>query len=268
MKCKYCDNELTKDDVYCYKCGKRINDINECPNCHTKLVENVQFCPECGTKLINIEVTNDSKLFNTINNLNDYDTVQLENDEFYSEKKSKKPLIIVLVSVLVIGIVVTTVIFLLNRNDTSKTNNESITTTNNNSNNNTQNQTSQNQTQKIDNNSSNSSTNNTIQGSITAPKKEETTVKANDSGIYIVVYDGIRLRKCGDESCDIVQYDSLPNNIRSICREGKNGVSYLDKNDIINVLDTTTSNNSTWVKLADNIWACSVYKGETWIKKQ
>lgn len=54
MKCINCGVELPPNSLFCFRCGRKVDETQVCPNpgCEkTGLPKEASFCPECGTRL-------------------------------------------------------------------------------------------------------------------------------------------------------------------------------------------------------------------------
>lgn len=49
VKCNYCGNIISEDDLYCMFCGKPVIE-NRCEDCDILLPENARYCYQCGGK--------------------------------------------------------------------------------------------------------------------------------------------------------------------------------------------------------------------------
>ena len=49
--CINCGNKLSLDDLFCSKCGTKVNQELKCSNCGKKLNFDDKFCTKCGTRV-------------------------------------------------------------------------------------------------------------------------------------------------------------------------------------------------------------------------
>ena len=55
VHCAFCGAKLSKNDKFCYKCGKPMqpaSNLRTCPVCHAQNVENSAYCYRCGQPLL------------------------------------------------------------------------------------------------------------------------------------------------------------------------------------------------------------------------
>ena len=50
-KCSACEEKLADDDIFCRKCGNQVKNAYSCPKCGEVVSEDATSCPKCGTLL-------------------------------------------------------------------------------------------------------------------------------------------------------------------------------------------------------------------------
>ncbi len=50
-KCSSCGEKLAEDDIFCRKCGNQAKNAYACPKCGETVSEDATICPKCGTSL-------------------------------------------------------------------------------------------------------------------------------------------------------------------------------------------------------------------------
>ena len=50
-KCSACGEKLAEDDIFCSKCGNQVKNAYACPKCGETVSEDAPLCPKCGTSL-------------------------------------------------------------------------------------------------------------------------------------------------------------------------------------------------------------------------
>lgn len=51
LKCSACGEKLAEDDIFCRKCGNQAKNAYACPKCDEMVSEDAPICPKCGTLL-------------------------------------------------------------------------------------------------------------------------------------------------------------------------------------------------------------------------
>lgn len=51
MECKLCGGQNSEGNIYCIKCGKRLDGKKICPKCGNVIEEQEVYCPKCGTRI-------------------------------------------------------------------------------------------------------------------------------------------------------------------------------------------------------------------------
>lgn len=50
-KCPHCGAELNDEDLFCDKCGYKLQENKICQECGAELKQDSSFCPKCGAKV-------------------------------------------------------------------------------------------------------------------------------------------------------------------------------------------------------------------------
>jgi len=273
MKCSKCGKELNTKSAYCTYCGSKIEETLECPNCHKEVSISEKYCTYCGYNLK--EKVEDESLTKSINK----ETISVNQNEYTEQidsKKNKKPLIIGVSVAVVLIIAVIVVVFVIKPFDSKSSSSENITEVSKSDGNSTENSVSGSsesttEGKTISGSVSKSSDSNTTSGNVNKTSdssKSGTVEKTSYVGVYIMEADSVRIRSCADDSCSIVQYNDLPNNIKSIATKKQSGNAYIEKGAVVNVLEIQTSGDSTWAKLGDGLYVCASQGNEVYLKKQ
>jgi ribosomal protein L40E len=51
-KCSACGEKLAEEDIFCRKCGNQVKNAYSCPKCGEVVSEDATICPKCGSSLI------------------------------------------------------------------------------------------------------------------------------------------------------------------------------------------------------------------------